>query len=306
VGNSFAIDPTGSAWTFSGVAGNGSGVSGNNSPFTSGNPNAPQGTQVAFIERTGSITQSVAGWSAGNYTVSFDAAQRGNFGTSVEDFEVLIDGNIVGTFKPTTTSYQVFTTGPFTATAGSHTIEFLGLDTAGGDNTVFLDAVSIATSNVPVVGDSGFEAVAVGAGNYAIDPTGSAWTFSGVAGNGSGVSGNNSPFTSGNPNAPQGSQVAFIERTGSITQSVAGWSAGNYTLSLDAAQRGNFGGVEDFEVLIDGTVVGTFKPTSTSYQVFTTNTFTVTAGAHTIELLGINTAGGDDTAFIDSVSIASA
>ena len=305
VGNSFAIDPTGSAWTFSGVAGNGSGVAGNNSAFTSGNPNAPQGTQVGYIEAKGSITQSVAGWAAGNYTISFDAAQRGNFGTSVEDFEVLIDGVVVGTFKPTSTSYQVYTTGPFTVTAGAHAIEFLGLDTAGGDNTVFLDAVSIATSNAPVVGDSGFETVNVG-NSFAVDPTGSAWTFSGVAGNGSGVSGNNSPFTSGNPNAPQGSQVAFIERTGSITQSVAGWAAGNFTLSLDAAQRGNFGGVEDFEVLIDGTVVGTFKPTSTSYQVFTTSTFTVTAGAHTIELLGINTAGGDDTAFIDSVSIASA
>jgi hypothetical protein len=304
VGNSFAVNPPGSAWTFSGVAGNGSGVSGNNSPFTSGNPNAPQGTQVGYIEVTGSITQSV-GFAAGTYAISFDAAQRGNFGTSVEDFEVLVDGNVVGTFQPTTTTYQIYTSNPFTVTAGAHTIEFLGLDSHGGDNTVFLDAVSVAQVTAPVLGDYGFEGVPVGNG-YAVNPSGSAWTFSGVAGNGSGVSGNNSPFTSGNPNAPQGTQVGYIEAMGSITQSVTGFSAGNYTISLDAAQRGNFGGIEDFEVLVDGNVVGHFTPASSTYESDTTSIFTVSAGTHVIQLLGIDTATGDNTVFIDDVTIASA
>lgn len=31
----------------------------------------------------------------------------------------------------------------FNASAGSHTIEFLGLDSFGGDNTVFIDNVGI-------------------------------------------------------------------------------------------------------------------------------------------------------------------
>jgi hypothetical protein len=120
------------------------------------------------------------------------------------------------------------------------------------------------------------------------------------------VTGNNSGFTSGNPPAPQGSQVAFLQGMGTITQAIAGWAAGSYTISFDAAQRGNYGGVEDFEVLVDGNVVGTYKPGSTSYQVYTTSTFTVTAGTHVIKLLGINTAGGDDTDLIDAISIASA
>ncbi len=140
----FQYRPTGSAWTFAGSAG----ISANGSGFTSGNPAAPQGTQVAFIQGTGSFTQSVGGWAAGTYTISFDGAQRGNFGTSVENFEVLVDGYVVGTFKPTGTSYQTYTTAPFTVTAGAHTIEFLGLDTAGGDNTAFLDAVSVATATI--------------------------------------------------------------------------------------------------------------------------------------------------------------
>jgi hypothetical protein len=304
VGNGFAIDPSGSAWAFSGVAGNGSGVSGNNSPFTSGNPNAPQGTQVGYIQTMGTITQSV-GFAAGTYTISFDAAQRGNFGTSVEDFEVLVDGHVVGTFQPTTTTYLMYTTNSFAVTAGTHTIEFLGLNSHGGDNTAFLDVVSVALVAGAVVGDPGFEQVPVGNG-FAINPSGSAWTFSGVAGNGSGVSGNNSPFTSGNPNAPQGTQVGYIEAMGSITQSVTGFSAGNYTISLDAAQRGNFGGIEDFEVLVDGNVVGHFTPASSTYESDTTSIFTVSAGTHVIQLLGIDTATGDNTVFIDDVTIASA
>ena len=308
----YAYGPAGSPWTFTNSPGNGgSGVSANNSAFTSSNPNAPQGSQVAFLQDTGSITQSVAGWAAGNYSLSFDAAQRANYGTSREDFQVLIDGNVVATFKPTSTSYQAYTTSTFTVTAGTHVIMFLGLDSAGGDNTIFLDALTVAVfvasaPPVPVVGDAGFESASAGNAGYAYGPAGSPWTFTNSPGNGgSGVSANNSAFTSSNPNAPQGSQVAFLQDTGSITQSVAGWAAGNYSLSFDAAQRANYGtSREDFQVLIDGNVVATFKPTSTSYQAYTTSTFTVTAGTHVIMFLGLDSAGGDNTIFLDALTVA--
>jgi hypothetical protein len=144
VGNDFSYNPTGSPWTFSGVPGNGSGVTGNNSGFTSGNSAAPEGTQVGYVQGKGTITQPVAGWSAGSYTISFNAAQRGNDGVSAQDFEVLVDGGVVGTFKPAGVSYQAYTTAAFAVTAGSHTIAFLGLNTAGGDNTAFIDNVIIA------------------------------------------------------------------------------------------------------------------------------------------------------------------
>ena len=65
--------PTGSAWSFSGSAG----LAGNGSDFTSGNPNAPQGSQVAFLQETGSISQAVNFAAAGSYLISFSAAQRG-------------------------------------------------------------------------------------------------------------------------------------------------------------------------------------------------------------------------------------
>ena len=289
----FEYDPTGSPWVFTGS----SGISGNNSGFTSGNPPAPQGVQVAFLQGTGSFSQSVTGWAAGSYVLTFDAAQRGNFGVSQQNLEVLIDGSVVGTFKPSSTSYQGYSTASFTVTAGTHTIEFQGLDSAGGDNTAFLDQVAVA----PSIGDPGFEQPAVATGAFEYDPTGSPWVFTGS----SGISGNNSGFTSGNPPAPQGVQVAFLQGTGSFTQSVTGWAAGSYVLTFDAAQRGNFGvSQQNFEVLIDGRGVDTFTPSSTSYQGYSTVAFTVTAGAHTITFQGLDSAGGDNTALLDQAAVA--
>ena len=92
----FRYDPTGSTWSFSGTAG----VSGNDSAFTSGNPNAPQGSQVAFLQETGTASQSVNFALAGTYQISFSAAQRGNYITSHETVQVLVDGTVVGTIHP--------------------------------------------------------------------------------------------------------------------------------------------------------------------------------------------------------------
>ena len=75
----------------------------------------------------------------------------------------------------------------------------------------------------------------MGAGQFRYRPTGSPWTFTG----GAGISANGSGFTAGNPPAPQGSQVAFLQGTGSFSQAVAGWAAGSYRLTFYAAQRGN-------------------------------------------------------------------
>jgi hypothetical protein len=136
----FQYRPAGSPWTFSGN----SGISANNSGFTSGNPPAPAGTQVAFLQTTGSFTQTVAGWVAGSYVLTFDAAQRGNYQASQQDFQVLIDGVVVGKFTPSGTSYNTYSTSMFTVAAGSHTITFQGLDSAGGDNTAFVDSIIIA------------------------------------------------------------------------------------------------------------------------------------------------------------------
>src|SRR5262249_47341947 len=151
-----------------------------------------------------------------------------------------------------------------------------------------VDQVSIArASGVPQPADPGFESPSQGTGwtAYVYDPTGSAWSFSGNAG----LAGNGSAFTAGNPPAPQGTQVAFVQTTGSVSQAV-NFTAGSYTLSFSAAQRGNWtaAGNQTLQVLVDGTVVATVTPTGTSYATYSTAAFTVTAGPHTIAFLGLD------------------
>ena len=138
-GSAYQYDPTGTAWSFSGTAG----VAGNGSGFTAGNPNAPQGSQVAFLQATGTISQVVNFPAAGSYQISVSAAQRGNFGTSDEEVQVLVDGTVVGTITPARTSYATYTTAAFNVTAGSHTITFVGVDPTGADYTALLDQASI-------------------------------------------------------------------------------------------------------------------------------------------------------------------
>jgi RHS repeat-associated protein len=311
--NAYQYHPTGSSWTFganSGVDSNnnivgGSGITGNNSGFTSSNPAAPEGTQVAFLQGGSAnfISQSLSGFQAGvNYTVYFQAAQRGNFNAGGEDFDVYLDSTFLATFNPASTSYALLSTPAFTTPAGVHTIKFVGRDSAGGNgNAAFIDAVQVTGS--VVIPNSSFETPALGTGNFQYSPTGGSWTFGG----GTGISANGSGFTSGNPGAPQGGQVAFIQFGSDdvFSQSLSGFQAGvSYTVSFSAAQRGNSSnGGQDFDVYLDSTLLGTFRPASTSYSTLSTNPFTTTAGTHTLKFVGRDSAGGNNTAFIDAVQI---
>jgi hypothetical protein len=135
----FQYNPSGTPWTFSG----GAGVAGNGSGFTSGNPDAPDGTQVAFLQGTGSMSQAV-NFAAGSYTLSFYAAQRGNYQASYQSFQVLIDGQPIGNpITPTGTNYNLYMTSSFNVTAGMHTVTFQGLNPNGGDNTAFIDQIHL-------------------------------------------------------------------------------------------------------------------------------------------------------------------
>jgi hypothetical protein len=166
-----------------------------------------------------------------------------------------------------------------------------------------IDAVTL-TSVAPVA-DQGFDQVSVGAGQSQPDPTGSPWTFSGTAG----IAANDSGIIVGNPPAPQGVQVAYLEQTGSFSQDVPGWIPGTYQLSITAAQRASNPSRQDFKVLIDGvsipfTTGDTITPAGTSYWNYTSAPFTISnPGSHTITLQGLDTAGGDNTAFIDQVAV---
>jgi RHS repeat-associated protein len=156
------------------------------------------------------------------------------------------------------------------------------------------------------IGDAGFENPYVGYGAYQNVPNGGAWTFTSDAYSASGISGNNSALTSGMSGAPDGSQVAYLYgRSGAtISQNVQGFAGGvPYTLSFYAAQRrySNTGG-QDFDVYLDDTLLGTYRPYSYSYTNFSVS-FTTTPGAHTIKFVGRGSSGANLTALIDAVRI---
>ncbi|MBL8798756.1 MAG: protein kinase [Planctomycetia bacterium] len=137
--DAFRHKPTGTAWTYTGTAG----VAGNASGYTAANPPAPQGTQVAFLQYNGGMSQTVV-LPAGEYCLEFLAAQRKNTQASSQTFRVLIDGKPVGEFTPLGNTYTAQVTGNFTLSAGSHVITFEALNPRGGDNTAFVDQVQLA------------------------------------------------------------------------------------------------------------------------------------------------------------------
>jgi hypothetical protein len=292
--NAYQTDPTGSAWKFSGTAG----ISRNGSDFVTNwveAQNAPVGAQVGYIQENGSMSQTVY-LDAGTYQLSFLAAQRAIYQTSYQVVEILVDSVPAGTFNPVNTLYGSYQSSTFTVPTGSHTIEFLGLNPQGGDNTVFVDQVAL-TANA--IDDGSFEIPAINAGAYQYAPGGSSWQFAGLAG----VASNGSAFTNGNPGALDGTQVAFIQGNGSIGQSV-NLVAGSYSISFVAAQRGNTPNQsQEIEILVDGAQVGLISPVSTSYYLYQTLSFSVTAGMHDIEFLGMNPQGGDNTALLDELAL---
>jgi len=158
-------------------------------------------------------------------------------------------------------------------------------------------------ASAQTVGNSGFELPALAPGGAQYNPSSAiaTWTFLGN----SGVTRNNSGFTSSNPNAPQGVQVAFLQRTGNFSQSIIFPSDGTVSFSFKAAQRGNspvFPSHQSIVVTLGAAVLGVFTPTNTTYQTFSTIS-TAVAGAGPLTLKFAGTVANDQTAFVDNISI---
>ncbi len=298
----FVYGPSVANWSFQGYAG----IAGNNSGFTSANPGAPDGSQVAFVQMTGAIIQYL-NLGAGSYSVSAMAAQRGSWQYERQSVAVYVDGQRVGTLNPSGTSYEWVSTGSFTVGEGAHEIKFVGQ--ASLDGTVLLDNISVGAGGAPAapssrgldLGSPGFEGGGVGSGNYQYNPGagwGQSWTFEGF----SGLTGNGSGFTAGNPGAPEGGQVAFVQsNTGVVSQYVSFPGDGTYTLTLLAAQRGNWNAQNQWvNVYIDETYVGTIAPGSTNYQNFA---LPITTWGGTRRLSFRGTAQTDATVFLDQIAI---
>ena len=200
-------------------------------------------------------------------------------------------------------------------------------DTAVVDGTLYYYVVSatgvlgesVDTAPVPfvpgIVPNGGFEAPEVGIGTrtnvYNVPAT--SWTFGGWAldaasvWHGAGIAANGSDLTSGNPVAPQGAQVAFLEGNGYVRGPVGPLEIGTtYTLHFLAAQRQNVVQAgQTFDVWMDYTRIGSYTPpaSATTYEPYDV-TFTAAATNPTLLFYATNTRGGDNTIFLDDVRIA--
>lgn len=162
----------------------------------------------------------------------------------------------------------------------------------------------------------GFETPAQSAGGYTYNPAGGSWTFAAQSGtNGSGISANNSNFTKYNAVAPQGTQVAFVQGTGTLTQAVNGLLPGaTYTVTFAATERytnGSTAQKQTFQLKLDSTVLQTFAPnatgtgntalkTGTGYNDYSVS-LTATAATQTLSFVGTNTNTGDNSILLDNV-----
>jgi len=299
-------NPVGATWTFlgdSGIQSNGSGW---------GVPNAPDGTQTAFLNgnpnrgtgNLGNISQSVNFTSTGTYVVSFQGARRQG---QVQPLMLTVDGvQVGGLLTPSGSTFGPVTSGVFTiSTTGLHTITLSATATTS-DLTTMVDSVTLTPVTVATssFANASFETPSVGTASQQYNPVGATWTFlgdSGIQSNGSGW---------GVPNAPDGTQTAFLNgnpnrgtgNLGNISQSVNFASTGNYTISFQALRRQ--GQVQPLKLTVDGVQVGgLLTPSGSTFGLVTSGVFTInTTGLHTITLSATATTS-DLTTMVDQMAL---
>lgn len=137
-----------------------------------------------------------------------------------------------------------------------------------------------------------FENPSLGSATFLYNPLPNKWTYSAL----SGVANNGSAFN--NPTAVDGVQCGFIQKNSTIYQDI-NFLGGTYKLTCFAALRP--GNTQTINVTCDGVSIGTIAPASSTFSLYSTNNFTVTAGIHRITFTGTNTV--DQTAFLDNVDV---
>lgn len=164
--------------------------------------------------------------------------------------------------------------------------------------------VSFTNAGALPLTNLGFETPVAGSGTIVYNPVTSDWVFSGL----SGLTGNASGFTSGNPVAPEGVQVAFLQSatgyTGdSISQVFTTALDANMSFTFSAAQRAP-SNIQSMNLLLDSVLIGSFTPTGVTYLDYVSSLVGVLAGTHTLTFVGLNNVG-DNTAFIDNLRVSS-
>jgi len=196
-------------------------------------------------------------------------------------------------------SAGLFAYGTFTDGVECTAAAFGGDPNPGGDNRCFVNPEIPDEQPIVTIFNAGFESPATGGTSNG--PMVNGWTFSARAG----IQHNNSVF---NPafDAPQGERTAYLKTDsglGSRIDQTVRFPAGTFALTFHAANRADFGGLQEFDVFVDDELLGHYAPTADGrYTFHETAPFTVEAGEHTISFVA-TTVTGDNTGFVDDVRV---
>ena len=127
------------------------------------------------------------------------------------------------------------------------------------------------------------------------------WTFTG----GSGIAIDGSAFTYLNPNAPEGTHVAFLQGGGAMA-CLYEFQPGTWRLRFQAAQRKQGAGVNQQVVRItaDTMQLAELEFADEQYAEYVTRAFTIdTATTMMVLFQGLNPYGGDNTALLDDIRL---
>lgn len=166
------------------------------------------------------------------------------------------------------------------------------------DNRCFFSTEIPETDPVVTIYNAGFENPATS--GTANGPMVNGWTFSARAG----IQHNDSVFNPASP-APQGERTAYLKTDsglGSRLDQTVVFPAGTYALTFAGAIRTDYGGAQEWDVLIDDTVLGHYAPAGGTYEFFETEAIELEAGEHTISFVATTT-DGDNTGFVDDVKV---
>lgn len=154
----------------------------------------------------------------------------------------------------------------------------------------------------------GFENPNLGTGQFqywsSSDPTAlnsSGYRFT----SGTGISNNQAGFTQNNPNAPQGTQVAFIQAaTGHVRRSINITKATHYRFSLKAAIRNQSNARKKLRIFVNDIELGEYTINSINYEEQVSLPIFLPVGTHTIKIEGSNfTSGTNYTVLIDDIQL---
>ena len=163
-------------------------------------------------------------------------------------------------------------------------------------------SAAFSLSATTVITNGSFETPALTPGTFQYNPSGATWTFTGQ----SGISTNGSAW--GFAPAPSGTQEAFLQvfqqTSSSFSETVTNVVAGD-TINFFEAQRSGFL-ANSFNVLYNGTVLGSFTPGSTAWTQVSVVIPNGALASGTLMFQSTGALGSDLDAGIDNITVTAA